>query len=179
MYSDKELSLIPFTEKDSYDDTYRGWFNDSKVTEYNSHGLFPLTNDQFDSFVKGLHKEHIVFKIVITTHGKANKIWIGNCSLQSFNWINRSAEFAIVIGDITAWGKGYAKRALSLLLIHGFCKLNLNRIWTGTAAINIGMQKVALSVGMKQEGISREGTFLDNSYVDVYHYGILRREFTK
>jgi RimJ/RimL family protein N-acetyltransferase len=188
MYSDKELSLIPFTEKDSHDETYRSWFNDVKVTKYNSHGLFPLTDEKFEAFVKGLHKEHIVFKIVITkqldsttdgtgSKGMAKKIWIGNCSLQSFNWINRSAEFAIVIGDTNFWNKGYAKRALKLLLYHGFNKLNLHRIWTGTTANNIGMQMAAKGLGMRFEGQSIDGVFLDGRYVDVFHYGILKEAF--
>ena len=188
MYSDKELRLIPFTEKDSHDETYRSWFNDVKVTKYNSHGLFPLTDEKFEAFVKGLHKEHIVFKIVITkqldsttdgtgSKGMAKKIWIGNCSLQSFNWINRSAEFAIVIGDTNFWNKGYAKRALKLLLYHGFNKLNLHRIWTGTTANNIGMQMAAKGLGMRFEGQSIDGVFLDGRYVDVWHYGILKEEW--
>ena len=189
MYSDKELSLIPFTEKDSHDETYRSWFNDVKVTKYNSHGLFPLTGEKFEAFVKGLHKEHIVFKIVITQqlndaslygvkfNGGDRNIWIGNCSLQSFNWINRSAEFAIVIGNTNFWGRGYAKRALKLLLYHGFNKLNLHRIWTGTTANNIGMQMAAKGLGMRFEGQSIDGVFLDGRYVDVFHYGILKEAF--
>lgn len=173
MYEDKELSLVPFEEKDANNATYRSWFLNPKITKYNSHGLFPLTEDRFNSFVKGLHKDHIVFKIIINIEKK----WIGNCSIQSFNWINRSAELAIVIGDASVWGKGYAKRALMLLLKHGFDKLNLNRIWTGTSASNIGMQKVASAIGMHHEGTSRQGTYLHGTYFDIYHYGILRDEW--
>jgi RimJ/RimL family protein N-acetyltransferase len=189
MYHDDELYLYPFRENDINDETYRSWFTNPDVTKYNTHGLFPMTQDSLKSFVDGLHKEHIVFKIVITNNGTISGIentgdypcifykWIGNCSLQSFNWINRSAEFAIVIGDVKSWGKGYATRCLKLLLEHGFNKLGLNRVWTGTAVTNKGMQAVAESVGMKLEGLSRKGMYLDGEFVDVCHYGIIRSEW--
>jgi RimJ/RimL family protein N-acetyltransferase len=191
MYADGDLYLYPFRESDINDETYRSWFTNPEVTKYNSHGLFPMTEDRMKSFVHGLNKDHIVFKIMIKTldiekHHSSDHafgsfpekfVWIGNCSLQSFNWINRSSEFAIVIGDVTAWGKGYATRCLKLLFEHGFNKLGLNRIWTGTAATNKGMQAVAEAAGMKLEGLSRQGTYLDGEFVDVCHYGILREEW--
>jgi RimJ/RimL family protein N-acetyltransferase len=175
IYSDGDLYLYTFREIDIHNETYRSWFTNPDVTKYNSHGLFPMTKDSLNSFVDGLHKDHIVFKLVIKD--TPGFLWIGNCSLQSFNWINRSAEFAIVIGDTKSWGKGYGTRCLRLLLEHGFNKLNLNRIFTGTAATNKGMQAVAESVGMKLEGLSRQGVYLDGEFVDVCHYGILREEW--
>ena len=45
---------------------------------------------------------------------------IGNISLQAIDWIDRSAEFAILLGDRTAWGKGYSKEAAYLICLHGF-----------------------------------------------------------
>lgn len=189
MYADGDLYLYPFRENDINNETYRSWFTNTDVTKYNSHGLFPMTQSNLKSFVDGLHKDHIVFKIVVnSTHIKPNNEdgpeykyhtndWIGNCSLQSFNWINRSAEFAIVIGDVNSWGKGYGRRALEFLLEHGFNKLGLNRIWTGTSATNKGMLKVAEAAGMKLEGLSRQGVYLDGEFVDVCHFGILRGEW--
>ena len=64
-----------------------------------------------------------------------------------------------------------------ILLYHGFSKINLNRIWTGTSSNNIGMQKVCEKIGMQKEGVSRQGMYLLGNYVDVYHYGILANEF--
>jgi len=188
IYFDGDLYLYPFRENDINDETYRSWFTNPDVTKYNSHGLFPMTQSSLNSFVDGLHNDHIVFKIVIVSDAINADVkvggfqyssynWIGNCSLQSFNWINRSAEFAIVIGDVNSWGKGYATRCLKLLFEHAFSKLGLNRVWTGTAATNKGMQAVAEAAGMKLEGLSRQGVYLDGEYVDVCHYGILREEW--
>lgn len=191
MYQTKRLNLIPFTSEDAYDETYRSWFNDQEVTKYNSHGLFYYDQKDFDAFVKGLGSERLVLKIIARhpftepnneDHPERTYMkhtWIGNISLQSFSWINRSAEFAIVIGEKEFWNKGYATEALVPLLEHGFNKMNLNRIWTGTAATNIGMQTVAQKLGMKYEGDSRQGMFLEGEYIDVLHYGILKEEWNE
>ncbi len=58
---------------------------------------------------------------------------------------------------------------------HGFKKLNLHRIYCGTAATNKAMNQLALKLGMKEEGIRKEHLFLDGLWVDVVEYGILRQ----
>jgi len=184
IYETDRLFVSPFLEEDLNDETYNSWFYDQEVTKYNSHGLFPYTKKQKESFMNEIDsKERIVWKVMLSqkitefdTH-KIASIWIGNISLQSFNWINRSAEFAIVLGDKNYWGKGYGTEALRLLIDHGFNKLHLNRIWTGTASINVGMNKIATNLGMDAEGQFREAVYLDGDYEDVTVYGILKEEW--
>ena len=43
----------------------------------------------------------------------------------------------------------------SLLIDHGFNKLNLHRIHCGTSSENYAMQKLALKLGMSKEGEKR------------------------
>jgi RimJ/RimL family protein N-acetyltransferase len=86
---------------------------------------------------------------------------------------------SIVLGDKDYWGKGYAKEAMQLLLEHGFFQMNLHRICCGTAADNVTMQNLAISVGMKKEGRRREAAFKTGSYVDIIEYGLLKREYVR
>lgn len=156
---------------------YGYWFNDQEVCKYNVHGLFPKTRQELEDYVSSMNKsrDKVVWAIVdinTQTH-------IGNISLQCIDWIYRSAEFAIIIGERKYWNKGYAVEAGLLLLSHGFEKLNLNRIYCGTAANNLAMQKVADKFGMKREGIRRKALFLNGEYTDLYEYGILRDEYTR
>ena len=104
---------------------------------------------------------------------------IGNVALQNISLINQNAEFAIILGDRRHWGKGVGLLAGKAMLEHGFKKLNLHRIYCGTAATNAGMKKLALKLGMKEEGIRREHLFLDGEWVDAIEYGILRPELKK
>ena len=59
---------------------------------------------------------------------------------------------------------------------HGFNKLNLERIYCGTPDTNIKMKELAKSLGMIEEGRRRKHMFLDNTWVDVIEYGLLRKE---
>lgn len=196
IYENDKIMIRPFT-KDDISDKYRSWFFDSETTKYNSHGLFPYTKEQAEAFVKDLEGStiKIVWAIIQKTEFEKIKnrpfpfseseikerrdggIHVGNISLQSINLHNRSAELAIVIGEADARGKGYGLQVCQLVLNHGFNKIGLNRIWTGTAATNIAMQKVCEKLGMQQEGVFREGMFLNGEYVDVYAYGILKGEY--
>jgi RimJ/RimL family protein N-acetyltransferase len=164
IYETGRFILVPFIDYIKAFESksnYCQWMYDQEVTKYNSHGLFEI----------------IVWAIIVEGNKDSKEhtgvIHIGNISLQSFNWINRSAEFAIVIGEKEYWGKGYATEALKILIEHGFYKLNLHRIWSGTASTNQGMIRVFKKLGMTYEGADKHGVFLDNEYVDVIRYAIL------
>jgi len=98
-------------------------------------------------------------------------------ALQRIDPIARSAEFAIVIGEREAWGKGVGKEAGRLICQHGFSVLNLNRIHCGTFETNEAMRRLAVDLGMREEGRRREAAFKDGRFVDVVEFGVLRAEF--
>lgn len=186
LYENDDIYVRPFT-KDDMKEPYINWFYDSEVTRFNSHGLFPYTDKQKSDFVKSLNTD-IVWaimaktKVTATVNGKfvgegPFYIHIGNICLQSINWIHRSAEFAVVIGNKDYWKKGICTVAACWLFEHGFNKLGLHRIFTGTASVNLGMQKVIKKLRMKHEGTFREATYLNGQHVNVLVYGILKTEF--
>lgn len=140
------------------------WLNDAEVCKYNSHFVFPAKPLQPDG------------KTLRFGLGVDHKL-VGVVSLQKIDWVNRSAELAILIGDTTCHGKGVGKHAALSVCRHGFNALNLHRIYCGTHQDNIGMQKVAEAVGMTFEGKSRQAMYKNGQYADVWHYGILKAEF--
>ncbi len=151
---------------------YISWFEDQDVCCYNSHGKFFKTATYFRAFYEGLNKEDsVVWAICHKDDGH-----IGNVSLQSVSFINRNAEFAILIGDRRHWGKGVARLAGERLIEHGFSKLNLERIYCGTAASNDAMRRLALALGMAQEGCRRSHLYLDGVWIDLVEYGVLRSD---
>ena len=154
---------------------YLQWLNDQEASAQNSHAYFPYTPQQLESYYTAVQqsKNVLVLAIIVLETGKH----IGNLSLQSINWINRSAEYAILIGDKNSWGKGYAYEASTLLIEHGFKNLNLHRIYCGTTAENFGMQKLASKLNMKEEGRRREAFFKDGKFQDILEYGVLRSEY--
>ena len=183
------IHIRPFTKED-ITKKYVNWMNDPLVTKYNSHGLFPYTKKQQNEFLQDLENpsSKIVWAIVMQTfhtipdnYGIDREVpyskHIGNCSLQRIDYINRSAEFAIVIGDTDYWGKGICTLVLDMVLEHAFKNLGLFRVWTGTAVTNKGMQRAAEKCGFKGEGIFRGGIFLQGKFENVCTYGILAWEY--
>jgi Acetyltransferases, including N-acetylases of ribosomal proteins len=168
---DDDYYVRPLSE-DDLRGPYPGWFEDQDVCRYNSHGKFFKTASWFRDYVASLNAEdRVVWAICHREHGH-----IGNISLQGISFINRTAEFAIILGDRRHWGRGVGLLAGRALLRHGFDKLNLERIYCGTAATNSGMIRLATAMGMTLEGTRRSHLFLEGARVDVVEYGILRSE---
>ncbi len=184
IYETDDLIFVPFFNINLKNSNYYAWMHDQEVTRYNSHGLFPYTKKEEDEWRQAIIDNKIIAWAIVKKIGpkelaghpvkRTEMIHIGNVSLQSFNWINRSAEIAIVIGEKQYWGKGYATKAFDIMISHGFMKLNLHRIWSGTASINNGMIRVFEKVGMQYEGTFRDGTFLNGRYVDVVCYAAIQ-----
>lgn len=156
------------------DGPYLSWFEDQSVCRFNSHGKFIKTKEWLHGYYSSLNAEDkVVWAICHVEEGH-----IGNVSLQNISFINRSAEFAILIGNKQHWGKSVGLDASSTILRHGFHKLNLHRIYCGTADINVGMQRLAVKLGMTLEGRRRNNLFLEGEWVDMIEYGILSYEFS-
>lgn len=172
----KSLYLRILEETDIYGN-YKYWLNNEEVCIGNSHHRFPTTVENLKKYIN--ESNDSLNKIVLAIVDKQTDRHIGNISLQNINYINRSAEFAILIGEKDYWGQGIAREAGSLLIEHGFNCLNLNRIYCGTYSNNLGMQRVAKSLGFIEEGILREADYKEGSYIDVINYGLLRSEFRK
>ncbi|MGC9605526.1 MAG: GNAT family protein [Minisyncoccia bacterium] len=164
-------------EASDVNEDYQSWFNDAEVCQYNSHHRFPNYRQDMEEYYKTVikSKHHLILAII----DKSNDKHVGNISLQEIDPIDRSAEYAIVIGDKSVWGKGLGKEASRLILAHGFDALDLHRIYCGTSSENVGMQKLADNLGFKKEGVSREAMFKNGAFRDIIHYGMLKDDFKR
>ena len=171
----KEVYLRALVEVDS-EGQYPMWFNDADVCRENSHHIFPYTLDQAREYIQQTDKDrhHLILAIVCHKDDKH----IGNVALDNINYINRTAELTIVIGDKSCWRKGWGKEASRLICDHGFFVLNLNRIACGTFESNVGMRNLAQYLGMIEEGRRRLAVYKLGRYVDVIEYGVLKEEYT-
>lgn len=166
---DKYL-LRPLTNED-VNGNYRYWLNDPEITLYNSHGRFPRSENYLLNYVNTTSSSTDIIVLAIIDSSK--DVHVGNISLQSINWVDRSAEIAFLLGDKSYWGTGVMLECGNLLIKHAFDSLNLHRVYCGTSSENIGMQKLALKLGMLQEGVRREAIFNNGKYHDIIEFGIL------
>jgi len=169
----KTVDLRPLSLED-VSDTYVGWLNDAEVCEFNSHHVYPNTHELAVEYVTRVRsqKDDLVLAVI----AKDTKKHIGNISLQNINPVNRSAEFAILMGDKGSWGKGIGTEAAKLIVKHGFEQLNLHRIYCGTSEENIAMQKLAIALGFQQEGVRKDGMYKNGAFRDIIEYGLLRKD---
>ena len=175
--NEQVYEMRPFERQIFYDniDKYREWMNSPKVTKFNSHGLFAKTPDEIVSWIDSMNKKETLCWMLLNPAGE----WIGVISLQSFNWIYRTAEIAMWIGDKNEWGKGLATHMIYFVCGHGFDRMNLNRIWSGTAETNRGMQKAFEKNGFRKEGVFRQGMFLSGRYADIFCYSLLAQDWNE
>lgn len=170
-----DVYLRPLRPQDA-ESGYVQWFNDADVCRYNAHHVFPYTPQKALEYIQyaATAKTAVILAVCL----KSNDRHIGNVSLQHIDFLNRSAEFAVLFGDREHRGKGYARQAAHLLFAHGFLELNLHRIYCGTSADNLPMQKLAAFLGMREEGRRTQAMFKHGRYVDIVEYGILHTEFS-
>lgn len=166
----KNISLRALTQQDA-DGVYRNWLNDPKVVAFNSHGRFPMTLEKLKEYVMETATSTVM--LVLAIIDKNSDQHIGNISLQGINWIDSNAEIAFLLGDTGFWGKGVMLEAGKLLIAHAFNALNLHRIHCGTSADNVGMQKLALKLGMRQEGVRSQAIYKNGQYHDIIEFGIV------
>lgn len=151
------------------------WFNDPDVTQYMVSGAFPNSAESLTEFYETVvkNKDDLVLAIIERTTG----LHIGNTGLHRIDWINRVAEFGIVVGEKAAWGKGYGTEATRLIVRHGFRRLNLHKISLGVHADHASAIHVYERVGFRQEALMREEIYRDGRYYDKVLMGLLHDEF--
>lgn len=164
------IVLRMLREEDIYG-SYARWLNDAEVTLYNSHGRFPMSIEKLRDFVQNAYASNS--SLVLAVCDIQSGSHIGNISLQSISWVDRSAEIAFLLGEKEFWGKGVMLEAGRIMIRHAFEVLNLHRIHCGTSSENIGMQKLAEKLGMNLEGVRKHAHFKNGIYLDVFEYGIL------
>lgn len=167
----KTIYLRPLALEDA-NGHYPSWLNDPEVCRYNSHGETLYTKKMAQDYISSITDNPTCKVFAICD--KIKDEHIGNISLQAISTKNQSAEFAILLGNRNFWGKGVAKEAGKLLVDYGFHNLELHRIYCGTSVANIAMQKLAIYLGMKQEGVRKEAMRKNGQFYDIIEYGVIR-----
>lgn len=101
---------------------------------------------------------------------------LGHVGLYQIDHRIRSAEFAIMLGDRAAQGRGLGRLCTRFMVEYGFRELNLNRISLQVLATNERALGLYRSLGFREEGRLREAQYKGGTYIDVVMMGILRSE---
>lgn len=151
------------------------WANDSGVTHYMFMGAVPNTMERLEEEYEQLLNSKN--DVVLAAIDQKTDIHIGNVGLYVINWINRSAEFRIIIGEKEYWNKGYGSELTKLTVTYGYEKLNLNKIWLGVNKDNKSAVKTYEKAGFVYEGNLRQEIYRNGQYYDAVRMSILRNEY--
>lgn len=122
---------------------YLGWLNDSKVNVYlESRGNY--TMDMLKAYIENQYKAEVYFWGI---HLKDSNKHIGNIKIDPINKETNSGEYGILMGDVSNWGKGYAKEASIRIIDYCFNELELSKVTLGVVADNIAAVKLYEKIG--------------------------------
>ncbi|WP_189456731.1 GNAT family N-acetyltransferase [Cognatilysobacter bugurensis] len=77
------------------------------------------------------------------------------------------------------WGRGLAREAVSLMLVHAFDTLALRRVEADIDPRNEASCRLVERVGFRREGLLRERWHTAGELCDTVMYGLLAREFVR
>lgn len=104
---------------------------------------------------------------------------LGLVSLTNIDFINRSAEFHIMIGNKNNRGKGIGYFATKEILKHAFKNMNLNRIELGVLENNLHAINLYKKAGFKCEGVKKKSNYKNGKFINMVIMSILKEDFYK
>lgn len=162
-------------ELDDCTTTYVDWLNDPEVNQYLETRWSEQSLESIRGFVESQRNNNhsILFAIILCYNSKH----IGNIKIGPINNYHKHADISYFIGDKSMWNKGIATAAIKLTTGFGFEHLDLHRIEAGAYSASIGSWKALEKNGFKREAVFREQVMSKGQWMDVYRYGILKRDF--
>ena len=137
-------------------DNWHSWFNDPETTRYSNYGLFPNTPQKQIDFLSSLQEPNCR-RLVLLIMPKNVDHAVGVVSLSNIDFIHRSAETAVVIGERPTAKKSmfWAMEAKARIVQHGFETLGLRRIGGAQTMPLAVWQNYQLLFGFRPEGAAR------------------------
>jgi RimJ/RimL family protein N-acetyltransferase len=171
--SGRKILLRAFARADL--EAYRHWLDDPRVTEFLEMGARPTRDADCEAFwrLADEAEDAIVFAVAERKAGKT----VGTCGLYLIQWMARRAQFNILIGEPSAWDKGYGTEAARLILAYAFDVLNLNSVQLGVNADNARAVRSYEKVGFVHEGVRRQFVYRNGRYYDMVMMSALRDDY--
>jgi RimJ/RimL family protein N-acetyltransferase len=154
--------------------TFVRWFSDPEVREFlliNRPISLAEEEQWFEEQLKSRDSEIFAIETLDGIH-------IGNVGLHDINWMHRSAELGIVIGEKQHWGQGLGSDAVRTALGFAFEEMNLHRVYLTVYEDNPRAIRAYLKCGFTEEGRLRDAVYRKGRYYDMFLMSVLAPEFS-
>ncbi|MGD6844263.1 GNAT family N-acetyltransferase [Bacillus infantis] len=137
---------------------------DSMTSPLQYHSIIPMWLKQF--------AENNGFNTGIRYKGTL----AGAAGIHHIDWASRQMSIGYYLAE-GFQGKGIMTKTVQAMVNYGFQDLRLNRIEIRCGIMNHKSRAVPERLGFTQEGIIRQGEFLNDHYHDLVVYGLLADEW--
>lgn len=166
------LRLMSFSEE-YLTPRYAGWLNDPEVVRYSEqrHRVHSLETCRryFESFTG---TPHFFWAMVVKDAPPGH---IGNLNAH-VNPENRIADVGILIGERSAWRKGYGLEAWRAVCGYLLGEVGMRKVTAGAMAANTAMMRIMRNSGMTEDGRRIRHYLLDGREVDIVHAALFREQ---
>ena len=153
---------------------YLAWLNDEETTKGLATGTFPSSMEALQKFVLScVDNKNVVFFAICDKETDAH---IGNIKLDTFDWVARTCELGLLIGNKNYRGKGIGSEVCKLVLNYAFDELNIRKILLAVYANNPVAIKLYERLGFVTEGRLRRHIFEGGEFHDKLLMGIFKEE---
>lgn len=169
----ERLKLVPLGLMHLSND-YVNWMNDNDVNKYLESGG-NYTIEKLYEYLYQVELDNILFWAI---HIKENNKHIGNIKIAPINIKHNYAEFGIMMGDKSEWGKGYANEASIEVIKYCFnSELNLRKVNLGVCAKNIAAIRLYKKIGFINEGRFIKHVLSFDGYDDILRMAIFNPNY--
>lgn len=170
MIDGNRVQLIPLNEK-CFELTLK-WINNPELRTYTGT-RFPVSKyeheDWFRTRTKDRYNKTYAIKIKET-----NQI-VGLVGNNDYDFINRSTNTFIYIGETDIRGKGIGQESFSLFLNFCFNELNIRKVYSYLYSYNKASRNMLEKCGYVLEGELKQHWFKDGKYNDVLLMGRINK----
>lgn len=152
---------------------YVDWLNDEEVYRYlETSGNY--THEMLRDYLEEVEKKDIYFWGI---HIKENNLHIGNIKIDPVNQRHGLAEYGIMMGRRSEWGKGYAKEATKKVIEFCFGEIKIRKLTLGVVADNEGAVKLYKKLGFITEGVYKKHGIYQGKYCDTIRMALFNPDF--
>jgi RimJ/RimL family protein N-acetyltransferase len=163
MIAGEHIILRAF-ERDDAERCYR-WMNDPNIVR-TLKSRYPIAfQNEIEWLDRAMHPSGNERHFAIER--KDDRTHIGNASIHDIEWVSRTAEFGLFVGEPSAWNRGFGGDAIHTLVRFAFDEMNLRKLRISVFEYNERAKHVLETQGFVQEGRLRREFYREGSYHDL------------
>ena len=142
------------------------WKNNKNIYKFLGGGYNPISIDQHEKWIDniidmtGSNRRFMIVDV-------QTQVPVGLIGLYAINWVHRTCEVGMFIGEIESRKKGYATEAYILLEKFALSYLNLRKINLKMVSSNDAAFRLWTKLGFTKVGCLHQERYIDGEYLDL------------